>query len=87
VVPVADELSLLRQAQAALNTNPARALSLVSDHQRAYPAAHLAQEREVIAIAALAKLGRVPEARTRAAEFFARFPGSAHRQRVEALVR
>jgi hypothetical protein len=40
----------------------------------------------VVAIQALVRLGRVAEARARAARFVEAFPGSAHRTHVEALV-
>jgi hypothetical protein len=52
------------------------ALAAVDTHAREFPRSQLAQEREVIAIQALAAAGRVPEAKRRAAAFRAAFPGS-----------
>ena len=51
-----------------------------------YPGGALVQEREVIAISALAAMGRSGEARARAQRFLAAFPRSAHRRRLEVLV-
>jgi hypothetical protein len=43
----------------------------------------LAQEREVIAIEALKRLGRSDEAARRAADFARRYPGSAYRKKLD----
>jgi hypothetical protein len=80
------EIELLQRAQDALGSAPARALDLVNRHATRFPGAALGQEREVIAIDALVRLGRTGEARARAAAFAARFPTSAHLRRLEALV-
>lgn len=76
------ELSLLRAAQAALADAPGHALALCSRHAEQYPNGTLAQERDVIAIDALLRLGRVDEASARARVFEARYPGSAHSHRL-----
>lgn len=81
-----DEVRLLERAQDALKTRPAEALALCDEHARAHPSGMLAQEREVIAIEALVKTGRMAEARARAAKFRARWPGSSHTRRIETLV-
>jgi hypothetical protein len=52
------------------------ALAATADHQRRFPNGFLVQEREVMAVRALAMLGRTAEARTRAARFRARYPDS-----------
>ncbi|HEY3236112.1 MAG TPA: hypothetical protein VGJ84_15450 [Polyangiaceae bacterium] len=83
---VSRETRLLAQAQAALGSGPARALQLAYAHARLFPNGVLTQEREVIAIQALVRLGRMEEARRRAQAFELRFPGSAHQQKVQALV-
>lgn len=80
------EFSLLEQAQRALRSDPQRALELTVRDAKRHPSGALAQEREVIAIEALAKLGRIDEARARARVFFQAFPGSAHGPRVAALL-
>jgi hypothetical protein len=77
---------MARDDQTALATDPARALALATEHEQRFPRGALGQEREVIAVGALVALGRAPEARARAARFVERFPGSAYRQRIEALV-
>jgi hypothetical protein len=77
------EAALLEQARRALAADPERALTLTRQHQRQFPNGALRQEREVIAIAALRKLGRVPEADARASSFDQQFPDSAHRRAVE----
>lgn len=80
------DIQLLHRAQDALGGAPSRALDLVSRHAARFPGSALGQEREVLAIDALVRLGRVSEARARAAAFAARFPTSAHLPRLEALV-
>jgi hypothetical protein len=82
----APEIELLDRAHAALAADPARALAIVAEHERRFPRGTLGQEREVIAVGALVALGRVSEARARAARFVELFPRSAYRRRIEALV-
>jgi hypothetical protein len=80
------EAALLQQAQAALRRDPARSLALTHEHRRRFPKGALAQEREVIAIDALSRLGRSGEAGKRAEEFGKEYPGSAHQKKVETSV-
>jgi hypothetical protein len=80
--PRPDEAALLRKAQAALQQSPARALELTRRHQASFPQGVLAQEREVIAIEALRRLGRHDAAQARAAAFERRYSGSVHRPRL-----
>jgi hypothetical protein len=80
------EVSLVAPAQDALTTNPQEALALAQRHAARFPHGTLEQEREVIAIEALLGLGRVDDAKARAARFFRSFPGSAHRARIENLL-
>jgi hypothetical protein len=77
------EHRLLRAARDALATDPRRALDLTREHQRLFPKGMLAQEREVIAVEALARLGEGAAARTRADRFAAEFPDSPHQGRVK----
>jgi hypothetical protein len=81
-----DELALLARAQAALASDPATALSLVNDHQARFTRGALAQEREVVAIDALLRLGRRSEALGRAVRFNQQFPGSVHARRIDVLL-
>jgi hypothetical protein len=85
--PAVPEATLLQQAHdELLRGSAARALAIAGEHQRAYPTGALAQEREVIAIEALVRLGRVDEARRRAKAFHAAYPGSSHAARIDRLV-
>jgi hypothetical protein len=85
--PVAvSELALLRRAQTELGLTPARALQLAEEHAARFAGGALEQEREVIAIDALVRLGRRGEATTRAERFRQTFPGSAHERRLDVLL-
>jgi hypothetical protein len=76
------EAALLERARAALATAPARALALTKEHRRRFPRGLLTQEREVIAIEALERLGDERAAGAKASEFDERFRGSVHQERV-----
>lgn len=76
------ELVLLERARAALANEPARALALTNEHRRRFPHGALAEEREVIAIRALEKLGRGKEAAQRGSAFEQQNPDSIHRRTV-----
>ncbi|HET9932854.1 MAG TPA: hypothetical protein VFQ35_19255 [Polyangiaceae bacterium] len=78
-----DEATLLEQARRALASDPRRALALTQRHQALYPRGVLVQEREVIAIEALRRLGREGQASDRANSFEKSYPDSAHRRAVE----
>ncbi|MFK7985251.1 MAG: hypothetical protein AB8I08_04400 [Sandaracinaceae bacterium] len=82
----AAELALIRQAQSALASSPREALAHTVSHRRRFGDGALAQEREVVAIDALTRLDRVPQARARADRFRSRWPRSAHVRRVDVLV-
>jgi hypothetical protein len=81
--PSLAEAELLQRAQAALRADPAAALALARRHQRRFARGALAQEREVIAIEALKRLGRHDAASSRAAAFERRYRDSLHRSRLE----
>lgn len=82
----ATEAELLRDARQVLDRNPLVALSLCEEHQRGYPGGGLTQERELIAIAALLRLGQSGSAESRAARFRASFPRSPYLTRLDRLV-
>lgn len=82
--PALSEAALLEQARSALASDPARALALTQQHQTRFPSGVLKQEREVIAIEALRRLGRSQAATERAGSFEQAFPDSAHRRAVES---
>lgn len=71
---------LLRRARERLHHDPSETLALVAEHERAY-GAFLAQEREVLRIDALSRLGSA-EAGERARRFVERYPDSVYRARV-----
>ncbi|HEY8944583.1 MAG TPA: hypothetical protein VIM73_09995 [Polyangiaceae bacterium] len=79
----ASEVELLERARRALGSDPRRALALTQEHRARFPGGVLGQEREVIAIEALRRLGRSEEAGRRAGSFEQRYPDSAHRRSVE----
>jgi hypothetical protein len=66
---LAEEHRLLRAARSALAGAPDRALALTREHERRFPRGVLAQEREVIAIQALAAMGEGEAARKKADGF------------------
>jgi type IV secretory pathway VirB10-like protein len=78
------EADLLERARAALRSNPAHAYALTSEHKLRFPGGVLAQEREVIAIDALRRLGKNDQAALRADSFAKSYPSSAHRHKLDA---
>jgi hypothetical protein len=80
------ETALLRDARLALSGDPARALALTEQHRREYPSGGFSQEREVIAITALGRLGRTSEARGRAERFRSAYPTSPYIERIDRAV-
>lgn len=77
------EDQLLEKARAALRLDPGLALRLTREHQQRFSGGILTQEREVIAIEALRRLGRSVEADQRAQRFEQRYPGSAHQRKLD----
>jgi hypothetical protein len=78
------EAALLERAREAIATDPKRALALTREHARRFPKGILAQEREVIAIDALKRLGKGSEAESRADQFKKSYPGSAHQHGLDS---
>jgi len=79
------EASFLKRAKVSLAADPGRALRMAEEHPSRYPHGGLIQEREVIAIEALIRLGRTEEARARAATFHSLYPQSAHRIHIDGM--
>lgn len=77
-----DEPELLRQAQSALAARPAEALALTREHERHFARGALREEREVLAIEALRRLGRSSAAADRARRFEKSYPRSVHLEKV-----
>lgn len=84
--PQPTELDLVNRAQERLASDPENALYDVREHERRFPLGMLAQEREVIAIDALLRLGRRREAESRAMRFHVQYPQSAHGRRIDVLL-
>ncbi len=80
------EISLLKRAREALAANPGTALSLAEQHREQFHPGRLAQEREVIAITALVRLGRPTSAEKRADQFMRTYPGSAYAGQIRRIV-
>lgn len=84
---LAAEMSLVSRAQTALQRGlPASALSALDEHARRFPRGELAEEREALAVQALARGGRMEEAARRAERFDARYPHSVLGPVVHAAV-
>jgi len=82
------ELNLLRRAQAAYAENDfVGALALLEEHQRQFPNARLAEEREALRAWSLAGAGRRVEARRVAQGFKRRFPNSVLVPSLQKLAR
>jgi hypothetical protein len=84
---VASEVELLLRARRALASDPAAALAIAAEHQAAYPRGSHVLEREVVAIDALLRLGRSPEARARRALVDASYPNALYGERIDRLFR
>jgi hypothetical protein len=87
VAETPDEAEILARAHAALRRgDAAAALVLTLEHEHAFPAGLLAQERDAIAIEGLVAVGRVEDAQARLRSFAARFPQSGYLWRLGTLV-
>ncbi|MFO0602017.1 MAG: hypothetical protein U0324_02530 [Polyangiales bacterium] len=83
-----DDSALVERARVALlRARPADALAATDEHARRFPRGQFAEEREALAVQALAALGRPAEARRRAAAFHRRFPASPLGASVDAAAR
>jgi hypothetical protein len=84
---LADERRVLEEALRALaEGRSGAALEAVGRHERDFPRGRLAEEREGLRIRALARAGRLDEARARAARFRERFPRSILLPAIESSV-
>ena len=83
----AAELALLKSAQQLLEKRPKLTLALVKEHEREYANGIFAQEREMLAIEALLKIGEREKARQRGESFLSRYPESAHVRRIHNLMK
>jgi hypothetical protein len=75
------------RAQAALaRGRTSEALAATSEHQRRFPRGEFVEEREALAIQALARSGNLPAATARAERFRTRYPRSMLLRAVNAAV-
>ncbi|MFO0602520.1 MAG: hypothetical protein U0324_05060 [Polyangiales bacterium] len=82
-----DEVLAVTQARAALRNNPARAVEILARAERSVTRPQLLDERDLVHIEALVRLGRWAEARDRAIALEARAPRSPQSARARALLR
>ncbi|MEZ4227304.1 MAG: hypothetical protein R3B13_40580 [Polyangiaceae bacterium] len=82
----AAEMALLRKAQDAVASNPSAALGYVSEHRQSFPRSVFSQERDVLEITALVRLGRRAEAEAKADAFARAFPKSGHLRRIDSVL-
>jgi hypothetical protein len=85
VAGIPTETDLLRDARLVLDRSPTEALALTEQHRRQYPNGAFSQEREVIAITALTRLGRSADARSRAERFRTLYPSSPYTARLDRV--
>jgi hypothetical protein len=84
---LAAERALLDAARVALGRGePDAALDAVARHAREFPNGRLTEEREALAVRALAKAGRVEEARARGVTFLEKYPRSLAGPAVRAAM-
>jgi hypothetical protein len=82
----AEELALLVRIKQQAVSDPASVVALVDEGHRRFPRGSFYQERESIAILALAQLGRGAEAGPRAQRFLDAHPQSPYAERLRSLV-
>jgi len=86
-VDLAAERALVDRARTALTRGqPASALEALDAHARSYPRGRLGEEREALAVDALARSGQMDAARARAARFHASYPDSVFAGVVNAAI-
>jgi hypothetical protein len=73
-------------AEQLLPRSPDRALALVRQADAQFPRGYFQQERAYIAIMALIRLGRIDEARARAASFAKRYPPLPYGARIRSAL-
>lgn len=83
---LAREAQMLHRARSLLDSDPKGALALLDAHEAQFPSGHLALERELIAVDALRRLQRIPQARARAQALLGRASGTLYEERVRGIV-
>ncbi|NVB80125.1 MAG: hypothetical protein HOV81_17155 [Kofleriaceae bacterium] len=86
--PDPSQARLIREAWAAIASGESEhALELAQRDRDLHPDGALSEEREALAVQALANLVRDDEARAAATQFLAQHPASIHRARIERVIR
>jgi hypothetical protein len=83
---LSDEVRQLDAIRRYLRTDTARALAAADAHERRFPNGALSEERELLRIEALFRLGRNTEAQMRAERLIASPAGKAYRRQVQRLI-
>jgi hypothetical protein len=78
---IPSEVELLRQARAALASQPREAFALTEQHRQHYARGTFVQERDALAIEALLRTGELDMARDLARRFVRDYPSSPHAHR------
>lgn len=81
------EIAQLVRIRQLLERNPGAAYRLARQSEREFPDGVLSEERRALLVIALANRGAKEEAAREAQAFFARYPQSPMRERVEAALR
>jgi RNA polymerase sigma-70 factor (ECF subfamily) len=76
------EMRDIGNAERLIATEPARALAIVQHAQQRFPDGYFGEERAYVEIMALFGLGRLDEARAKAADFLRTYPDGAYSRRV-----
>jgi hypothetical protein len=79
------EMELLARLRVIEPSDPRQALALAEEGQRRFSPGFYGQERETLAISALARLGRRSEAKARARAFVAAYPRSHFVERIREI--
>ena len=80
------EMQQVATAEQLLERSPERALALVREGDQRFARGYFQQERAYVAIMALIKLGRIEEARGRAASFAKQFPARPYGARIRSAL-
>jgi hypothetical protein len=80
------EIAQLQRIRALLERDPAAACRLAQRSEQEYPLGLLSEERQALQVLALAKTGATEAAARKARQFFARYPESPMRERLESAL-
>ncbi|MDB4976476.1 MAG: hypothetical protein JWN48_4817 [Myxococcaceae bacterium] len=80
------EVALIDRAQQAVLVDPRRTLTLLDEHEREHPRGAFAEEREVLRLDALFRLGEKLALQRRGEAFLEVYPDSVHGEHVRELL-